>query len=106
MLKTFLLIFGVVVIAGGVQGFLAGSKASLIAAGILGALIIAGALLLGQKPTMGLVLALVGAVGVAGRFVPAYLKADDKLGALWPAWVMAVLSVVALAWVIKTLAGK
>lgn len=106
MLKTFLLVFGVLVVAGGIQGLLAGSKASIIAAGILGALIIIGAMLLADKPTVGLVLALVGALGVAGRFVPAYIKAPDKVSALWPAGAMAILGVVALVWVVKVLLGK
>ena len=42
MLKTYLLIFGAIILAGGFQGFLKGSKASLIASAILGGLVIAG----------------------------------------------------------------
>lgn len=101
MLKTYLFVFGIVVVAAGVQGFLKGSKASLIAAGALGALILIGAYLLGEKPTVGFILALVGALGIAGRFIPAFLKASDKAAAIWPAGVMAILSVIALVLIAK-----
>ena len=100
MLKTFLIIFGVIILAGGVQGFMAGSKASLIAAAVIAALVLAGAFLLDTKPTVGLVLAGVGALGIAGRFLPAFMKMPDKAAALWPHGVLSLLSIVAIAWVI------
>lgn len=105
MLKTYLLIFGAIILAGGFQGFLKGSKASLIASAILGGLVIAGALLLGSSTTLALILALVGSLGIAGKFVPGYMKAGDKVAALWPAGVLGALSVVALVMVVRALTG-
>ena len=102
MLKNYLLIFGVIIIAAGFQGFLKGSKASLIAAGILGALVIAGTLVGG---TLGTVLALVGSLGVAGKFVPGFMKAKDKGATMWPAGVLGILSLVALAILVRGLIG-
>lgn len=98
MLQTFLYVFGVLVIAGGVQGLMAGSKASIIAASIIGALILVGAFLLGSMPTTGLILALIGALGIAGKFLKSFAKASDKAKALWPAGVLSVMSVVAIVW--------
>jgi uncharacterized membrane protein (UPF0136 family) len=106
MLKTYLIVFGAVVIAGAVQGFLKGSTASLIAGGALGALLLAGAFLLGSNTTVALILALVGCLGIAGRFVPAFLKADDKLGALWPAGILAVLAIIGLVLVVQAFLRK
>ncbi len=106
MLNTYLLIFGAIILAAGFQGFLAGSKASLIAAGILGALVIAGALFQGGVTTSAHVMALVGSLGIAGKFVPGFLKAPNKGAAIWPAGVLAIMSIVALVLVGKALAGK
>jgi hypothetical protein len=101
-MNNFFLIFGVIIIAAGFQGFLKGSKASLIAAGILGGLVIAGTLVGG---TLGTVLALVGSLGIAGKFVPGFMKAKDKGAALWPAGVLSVLSLVALVILVRALTG-
>lgn len=106
MLKIYLIAFGAIVIAGGVQGFLKGSKASLIAGGILGALVLAGAFLHTTNPKVALILALVGSLGIAGKFVPGFIKAPDKVAALWPAGILAILSVVALVIVGRALIGK
>ena len=106
MLKTYLLIFGALILAGGIQGLLAGSKASIIAASILGGLVIAGALLQASSPTAGNIMVLVGAAGIAGKFVPGFLKAANKGAALWPAGVLGLLGVVALVWVVKTMLGR
>lgn len=101
MLKTYLIVFGAIVIAGGVQGYLTkGSNASLIAGGALGACLLAGAFLAGLP---GLILALVGCLGVAGKFVPDYFRAGDKVAALWPGGVLAVMSVVGLVMVVQAL---
>ena len=99
MLNTYLLIFGALILAGGIQGLLAGSKASIIAASILGGLVIAGALLQASSPTAGNIMVL----GIAGKFVPGFLKAANKGAALWPAGVLGLLSIVALVWVVKTM---
>jgi uncharacterized membrane protein (UPF0136 family) len=102
-LYEFLLIFGVVILVAGVQGLLAGSKVSLIAAAVLGGCVLVGAFLLGRQTALGLVLALVGSLGIAGRFVPGFFKAKNKVAALWPAGVLGILSIVALVMVLKAL---
>jgi len=96
MLKTYLFIFGAVILAAGIQGAIAGSAISLIAAGVLGGLVLAGGYFLGTKTTLALVLALIGAFGIAGRFLPNFLKAPDKAAAIWPAGILATLAVISL----------
>jgi hypothetical protein len=102
MFNNYYFIFGAIIIAAGFQGFLKGSKASLIAALILGGLVIAGTILGG---TIGSILALVGSLGIAGKFLPAFLKAKDKGAALWPAGVLGIMAVVALVMIIRGLTG-
>ena len=97
---NYLLVFGIVIIAAGFQGFLKGSKASLIAAGILGALVLVGSQMEG---TLAAILALVGSLGVAGKFVPAFLKAPDKSKAIWPAGILGGMAIVAIVLIIKAL---
>jgi hypothetical protein len=97
---NYLFVFGIVVIAAGFQGFLKGSKASLIAAGILGALILVGSQMAG---TVATILALVGSLGVAGKFVPGFLKAPDKAKAIWPAGILGGMAIVAIVLIIKAL---
>jgi hypothetical protein len=106
MLKNYLFIFGAVILAAGVQGLLAGSVISIVAAGVLGGLVLAGAFMLGTKTTLALILALVGALGIAGRFLPVFLKAPDKAAALWPAGVLAILGVISLVLTVQALVKK
>jgi len=107
MLKIYLIVFGLVTIAGGIQGKVAaGSNASLIAGAACGALMLAGAFLLTGKATLGLVLALIGALAIAGRFAPVFFKAPDKMAALWPAGTMAILGIVAVVWLVYALVKK
>ena len=91
----FFVLFGVLSIAGGVIGWKkAGSKASLIAGGISGALLlVAAASAFSGKVTVGLALGGVTALLLAGRFVPAYLKTRKSM----PQGMMALCSLVALA---------
>ena len=96
MLKPYLFIFGAVILAAGIQGAIAGSVISLVAAAILGGLVLAGGYLLGTNTTMALVFALIGALGIAGRFLPSFLKAPDKAAAIWPAGVLAILAIISL----------
>jgi hypothetical protein len=96
MFNNYYFIFGAIIIAAGFQGFLKGSKAS------LGGLVIAGTILGG---TIGSILALVGSLGIAGKFLPAFLKAKDKGAALWPAGVLGIMAVVALVMIIRGLTG-
>jgi hypothetical protein len=103
MLKTYLLVFAIIVIAAAIQGAVAGSMISLIAGGVLGALILAGALMLGANPTLALILALVGSLGIAGRFIPAFFK---KGYAIWPAGILGLLAAIAIVWVVLTLVRR
>jgi uncharacterized membrane protein (UPF0136 family) len=92
LLVYYYLLFGVLTIVGGVIGFVkAKSKASLIAGGISGVLLLVAAYLLQSGPSKaGLILALVVSVALAGRFVPAFIKKK----AWQPAGMMSVLSVI------------
>ena len=89
--QFFYYIFGAITLAAAIQGKLAGSTISLVAGGILAVLILVGGYLLGANPTLGLILVLVGSLGVAGRFVPAFFK---KGYALWPAGTLGLLGVI------------
>ena|SRR5688572_969892 len=67
--------YGLVALIGGLIGFLkAGSLASLIAGGGSGVVLIVAGLLIGSKPKAGLILSLVVAVALLGRFVSGALK--------------------------------
>ena len=92
MLETarfFLFVFGVLTIAGGVMGFVkAKSKASLIAGGISGALlVVAGSL---TPSTAGLALGLVVSLALAGRFGRAFAQSKKVM----PGGLMAALGIV------------
>jgi hypothetical protein len=102
-MQIFFYLFGAITLAGAVQGFLAGSKISLIAGGILAALVLAGSYLSSGQPVLGNILILVGALGVAGKFVPAYFT---KGHAIWPAGVLGLLGVIALGLVVVALIRK
>ncbi len=90
--RIFYIAFGLITIAAAVQGMLAGSVVSLIAGGILGALILAGGFMLPTNTTVALILALVGSLGIAGRFVPVFLKTHG----IWPAGILALLGAVSI----------
>ena len=92
-MQLFFYLFGVLTLAGAVQGFLAGSKASLIAGGLLGTLVLAGAYLSAAQPGLGYTLVAVGSFGMAGKFVPAFFK---KGRAIWPAGVLGLLGLASL----------
>ena len=90
--KNYYFIFGALTILGGVIGFVkAGSKASLIAGGVSGALILVAAwLVMSGKAQAGLILGLVISTLLAARFLPAFLKTKKPM----PAGMMAVLSMI------------
>ncbi|HEY4118398.1 MAG TPA: TMEM14 family protein [Byssovorax sp.] len=102
--RGFLFVFGVASIAGGVVGFVkAQSKASLIAGGASGALLIgAGVLASMGQPRTGLALGLAVSLGLAGRFIPQFLKTQKVM----PAGVMAGLSAVGILTTALALLGK
>jgi uncharacterized membrane protein (UPF0136 family) len=91
--KIYFIVFGLLTIVGGVMGYVkAGSTASIIAGSISGILLLLAAFLMPGNPAVGLVLALVVSVALAGRFVPAFIKT----GSVMPAGLMSVLSVIGI----------
>ncbi len=90
--RLFYFIFGLITLVGGVQAFVSlGSKPSLIAGGISGLLLlVAGWLVQTGKTMPGLILGLVITLGLAGRFLPKFLKD----GGWWPAGVEGILGAV------------
>ncbi len=90
--KNYYLLFGVLTILGGVIGFVkAQSKASLIAGGVSGALILLAAwLVMSGQAQAGLILGLVISSVLEMRFLPAFLKTKKPM----PAGMMAVLSLI------------
>ena len=101
--KIYFIVFGLLTIAGGIMGYVrAGSTASIIAGSISGILLLVAALLLPGNIAAGLAIAAIVSLLLAGRFLPAFLKT----GAVMPAGMMSVLSVIGLimailAWVKK-----
>jgi uncharacterized membrane protein (UPF0136 family) len=101
--KIYFIIFGLLTIVGGVIGFVkAGSTASIIAGSISGIALIVAAYLLPGNLVLGLAIAGLVSILLAGRFIPAYLKT----GQVMPAGLMSLLSVIGLilaivAWIKK-----
>ena len=106
MLKPYLFVFGAIVVAGGVQGYLAGSNASIIAASLIAACLWIGAFLLKSKPTAGLVLAGIGSLAVAGRFMKVFLSAPDKGAAMWPAGTLSILAIIAIILIVMAFSKR
>ncbi len=100
-MQIFYYLFGAITLAAAFQGALAGSMISLVAGGILGALIIAGGFLWGS--TTGVILAMLGSFGIAGKFLPDFFK---KGRVLWPAGVLGLLGVVGIALAVLRVAGR
>lgn len=92
--RLFYFVFGLITLGGGLQAFItAKSKASLIAGGISGILLlVAGWLLQTGQTTPGLVLGLIVSFGLAGRFLPKFFKEKGW----WPAGVEGLLGLVGL----------
>ncbi|MFL6588716.1 MAG: TMEM14 family protein [Chthoniobacterales bacterium] len=101
--KIYFIIFGLLTIAGGVIGYVkAGSTASIIAGAISGIALIVAAFLLTGNPALGLIIAGLVSVLLAGRFIPAFMKTGNMM----PAGLMAVLSTIGVvmaivAWIKK-----
>ncbi len=87
----YLFVFGALSIAGGIVGFAkARSRASLVAGGISGALLLAaGYLLESGQARAGLLLGIVLSAALAARFVPGFARSRKVM----PAGMMALLSV-------------
>ncbi len=89
--KIYFIVFGLLTIVGGVIGYVSkGSVPSVIAGSISGIALLAAAFLLPNNVAAGLVLAGLVSILLAGRFVPAFLKT----GAVMPAGMMSVLSII------------
>ena len=87
------MVFALLVVIGGIQGMMAGSAASLIAAVISGALLLYSRWLWGEKNLAGLIVGLVVSIALLGRFASAAVK--DGL-AMWPGGVVIFFSVVTI----------
>jgi uncharacterized membrane protein (UPF0136 family) len=91
--KIYFIVFGLLTIVGGVMGYAkAGSTASIIAGSISGILLLLAAFLLPGNLAVGLALAAVVSIALAGKFVPAFVKT----GQVMPAGLMSVLSVIGI----------
>ena len=91
--KIYFIVFGLLTIVGGVIGYAkAGSTISLIAGSICGILLLLAAYLLPGNLVVGLALAAVVSIALAGKFLPAFIKT----GQMMPAGMMSVLSVIGL----------
>lgn len=89
--KIYFIIFGLLTIIGGVMGYVkAGSTASLVAGSISGIALIAAAFLLTNNVALGLIIAGIVSIALAGRFIPAFMKT----GSVMPAGLMSILSVI------------
>ena len=101
--KIYFIIFGLLTIVGGAIGYVkAGSTASIVAGAISGIALIVAAFLLPTNAAVGLVIAGVVSIALAGRFIPAFMKT----GKMMPAGLMAVLSAIGIvvaivAWIKK-----
>jgi uncharacterized membrane protein (UPF0136 family) len=79
--RTFFFVFGVITVGGGVMGYVkAQSKASLIAGGLGGFLLIVGAAVIGFTTSrLGVAPVLAVSLALAGRFVPAYWETRKQM---------------------------
>ena len=93
--KKVLLVFALLVVIGGVQGYMAGSAASLIAAVVSGALLLYSRWLWGEKNLAGLIVGLVVSIALLGRFAGAELSRPDG-PETWPGGVVIFFSVVTI----------
>jgi uncharacterized membrane protein (UPF0136 family) len=95
--KIYFVIFGLLTIAGGVMGYVkAGSTASLIAGSISGVLLLLAAFLLPTNVVVGLTIAVIVSLLLAGRFLPAFIKT----GTMMPNGLMALLSILGIVFAI------
>ena len=93
--KKVLLVFALLVVIGGVQGYMAGSAASLIAAVVSGALLLYSRWLWGEKNLAGLLVGLVVSIALLGRFARTELSRPDG-PETWPGGVVIFFSVVTI----------
>ena len=91
--KIYFIVFGVLTIVGGIIGYVkAGSVASIIAGSISGVLLLVGAFVMPEHRVVGLATALIVSLLLAAYFIRKYLST----GAVMPAGMMSVLSVIGI----------
>ena len=91
--KIYFIIFAVLTIVGGVIGYVkAGSTPSIVAGAIAGVALLVAAFLLPGNVALGLIIAGVVSIALAGKFIPDLMRT----GKIMPAGMMAVLSVAAI----------
>ena len=91
--RIYFVIFALLTIVGGVIGYVkAGSTISMVSGSIAGIVLLIAAWLMPGNSVLGLVLALIISIALAGRFVPAFIKT----GHLMPAGLMSILSVIGI----------
>jgi uncharacterized membrane protein (UPF0136 family) len=102
--KIYYLVFGILTIIGGVIGFVkAKSRASLIAGGSTGALLVAAAIvIMAGHINWGLMLGLLVSVALAGQFIPKVMLNRAPIHSV----IMAVLSAVSLILTLIAFAKK
>ena len=91
--KFYFIIFGLLTIVGGVVGYVkAGSVASIIAGSITGVLLVVAAFVMPEHRAAGLAIALIVSLFLAAYFVRKY----SSTGAVMPAGIMSVLSIIGI----------
>jgi uncharacterized membrane protein (UPF0136 family) len=101
--KIYFIIFGLLTIIGGVMGYVkAGSMMSIVTGAIAGVALLAAAFLLSGNMAVGLIIAGLVSVLLAGRFIPHFMKS----GKLMPDGLMGVLGAIGVviaivAWIKK-----
>jgi uncharacterized membrane protein (UPF0136 family) len=101
--KIYFIIFGLLTIVGGVIGYVkAGSTASIVAGAISGIALIVAAFLLPGNAAVGLIIAGIVSIALAGWFIRGFMQT----GKMMPAGLMALLSAVGVvmaivAWIKK-----
>jgi uncharacterized membrane protein (UPF0136 family) len=95
--KIYFIVFGLLTIAGGIVGYVkAGSVPSIIAGAVTGILLLVAAFLLPAYRVAGLAIALIVSLFLAAYFIRKY----SSTGAVMPAGMMSVLSVIGIIAVI------
>jgi uncharacterized membrane protein (UPF0136 family) len=91
--KIYLIIFGILTIAGGIIGYVkAGSTPSIIAGSVTGILLLLSAFLLPDHVVAGLAIGLITSLLLAGQFIPKFIRTGKAM----PAGMMSILSVIGI----------
>ena len=89
-------LYGLFLIGSGIEGYV--SKKSLISliAGAAAGIVVLIGVWLASRTTSAYILIAVVAVAMIGRFLPAFLKAEDPVKAVWPSLVITSVSAIVL----------